>query len=121
MSLKNLRNKKGWSQEKLAEITGLSLRTIQRIEKQNHASISSLSKIAQAFEMDIEELKKHLNYKPLINFDKKIVIYLTVITMLIFINLTTNTKHLWFIYPMIGWGVPLFFNKYRSRYLSMSA
>ncbi len=37
MVIKNLRLKNGWSQEKLAELSNLSLRTIQRIEKDDSA------------------------------------------------------------------------------------
>jgi len=37
--LRNSEKKKAWSQDQLAEISGLSLRTIQRIEKSGNASL----------------------------------------------------------------------------------
>lgn len=55
--IKNYRNQKGLSQEELAEKTGLSLRTIQRIE--NEESIprgDSLQRLATVLEMNIEDL-----------------------------------------------------------------
>ncbi|TDF39922.1 XRE family transcriptional regulator [Alteromonadaceae bacterium M269] len=33
MSVKSLRQKSNWSQEQLAQLSGLNVRTIQRIEK----------------------------------------------------------------------------------------
>lgn len=47
--MKKLRNEKAWSQDQLAEISGLSLRTIQRIEKSGNASLESKKAIASAF------------------------------------------------------------------------
>lgn len=45
-----LRNTKAWSQQHLAEVSGLSLRTIQRIEKTQSASQESVKAIAAAFD-----------------------------------------------------------------------
>ena len=36
--------------------------------------------------------------------------YCTVIPILIFINLTTDTHNIWFPFPAIGWGIGLFFH-----------
>ena len=44
-----LRNAKAWSQQHLAEVSGLSLRTIQRIEKTQSASQESVKAIAAVF------------------------------------------------------------------------
>lgn len=55
--VKELRNRKGFSQEELAEITQLSLRTIQRIENgETEARGDSLKRIAQALNITPEEL-----------------------------------------------------------------
>ncbi len=56
MSLRMLRKQQMLSQEKLAENTGLSLRTIQRIESGEHASGASESKLAQYFATEIQNL-----------------------------------------------------------------
>jgi len=54
--LKKLRKNSGWSQERLAEISGLSLRTIQRIETSGNASLESQLAIATAFNISPSEL-----------------------------------------------------------------
>ncbi len=46
-----LRKERGWSQEKLAAISGLSERTIQRIEKNGNCSPDSKLALASAFEI----------------------------------------------------------------------
>lgn len=55
-SLKRLRTDKLWSQEQLAQASGLSLRTIQRVESSGNASMDSLAAIASALEADKDEL-----------------------------------------------------------------
>jgi DNA-binding XRE family transcriptional regulator/flagellar motor component MotA len=54
--LKKLRKYSGWSQERLAEISGLSLRTVQRIETGGNASLESQLAIATAFSVSPGEL-----------------------------------------------------------------
>lgn len=63
MVLKELRLDKGWSQEHLAEITGLSVRTIQRIEKGEKAGIESMNSLASVFEVPVSELTDVLDNK----------------------------------------------------------
>lgn len=46
------RSTRGWSQQQLAEISSLSLRTIQRIEKTGVSSKDSLQAIASAFDKE---------------------------------------------------------------------
>ena len=52
MLIQKLRLKKGWSQEQLAQASGLSARTIQRIEAGHPASTESLKSLAAVFEVD---------------------------------------------------------------------
>ena len=56
MKIRQLRLKKGWSQIQLAELSGLSLRTIQRIEKGNKPTIESLKALASVFETQWSDL-----------------------------------------------------------------
>ncbi len=49
--LKSLRIEKQWSQETLAEMTGLSVRTIQRIEQGHKASLESTKALNAIFEV----------------------------------------------------------------------
>lgn len=60
MIVKRLREKKNWSQEQLATLSGLSTRTIQRIESGNKASLESLKALASVFEIDISKLKEEI-------------------------------------------------------------
>jgi len=55
--IKKLRHSHGWSQEQLAQICGLSVRTIQRIERGHNAGLESLKCIAAVFNVDISKLQ----------------------------------------------------------------
>lgn len=56
MLIQKLRLKQGWSQQQLAEASGLSTRTIQRIEAGHPASVETLKSIAAVFEVDFASL-----------------------------------------------------------------
>ncbi|MCD2259516.1 helix-turn-helix domain-containing protein [Psychroserpens luteolus] len=69
--LKELRNQKGMSQEFLAEESGLSLRTVQRIENgESNPTGESLKRLSDALNVNLDELidwaiiedNKYLNY-----------------------------------------------------------
>lgn len=60
MILKNLRQQKNWSQEQLAQLSGLSLRTIQRIEGGNKASLESLKSLAAVFQIEVSVLEQEI-------------------------------------------------------------
>jgi transcriptional regulator with XRE-family HTH domain len=55
--IKAQRERRAWSQEHLAEVAGLGLRTIQRIEKTGAASYESARSLAAVFGMDVAELR----------------------------------------------------------------
>jgi len=54
--IKSERQKRAWSQEHLADASGLGLRTIQRIEKNGVASYESIRALAAVFSLRIEDL-----------------------------------------------------------------
>lgn len=54
--IKQLRQKHLWSQEELAAVTGLSHRTIQRIENEGTCSLESKKALAAAFNVPASEL-----------------------------------------------------------------
>ncbi len=56
MILKRLREDRKWSQEQLARMAGLSVRTIQRIERGHKASFESLKSLASVFEVNFSTL-----------------------------------------------------------------
>jgi transcriptional regulator with XRE-family HTH domain len=58
--VRELRLARGWSQAQLAELSGLSVRTIQRIENGTHPGLESLNVLARVFEVEIAELHADL-------------------------------------------------------------
>jgi transcriptional regulator with XRE-family HTH domain len=60
MIVKKLRTNKNWSQEQLASFSGLSIRTIQRVESGQSASIETLKALASVFEVDISKLTEEI-------------------------------------------------------------
>ncbi len=56
MLIQKLRLQRGWSQEQMAELSGLSVRTIQRIENGKPASAESLKSLASVFEIEFSTL-----------------------------------------------------------------
>jgi len=67
------RKNHSWSQDELATASGLSLRTIQRIENIGTASLQSLKAIAAALEVDLEHLKLPLE-KSLMKFEYRTIV-----------------------------------------------
>lgn len=57
MLINKLRLKKGWSQQQLAQVSGTSLRTIQRVEAGATASLETLKSLAAVFEVSLEDLQ----------------------------------------------------------------
>ncbi len=56
--IRAFRIQRGWTQEQLAEIAGISLRTVQRAEAANSAAFETIKAIAAAFETDFDRLLK---------------------------------------------------------------
>ena len=54
--IRQLREARGWSQEHLASICGLSPRTVQRLETEGNASLESRMAVAAALEVTAEDL-----------------------------------------------------------------
>ncbi|WP_312709402.1 helix-turn-helix transcriptional regulator [Stenotrophomonas sp.] len=57
--IRQFRQMRHWSQEQLAEISGLNVRTVQRVEQGDSASFDTRRALARAFELnDIDALNK---------------------------------------------------------------
>lgn len=54
--IKRWREERQWSQEHLAELAGVGLRTVQRVEKGEGASRETLMALAAAFNVDVSAL-----------------------------------------------------------------
>lgn len=55
-----------------------------------------------------EQAKKRLEAK--YGFYVHLFVYVAVNLMLVIINLSASSETLWFIYPLVGWGIGLFFH-----------
>ncbi|QZO11709.1 helix-turn-helix transcriptional regulator [Pseudoalteromonas piscicida] len=55
--IKLKRVERAWSQSELAQVSGLSLRTIQRIEKSGAASLESIKALAAVYEVNVMEIQ----------------------------------------------------------------
>lgn len=60
MIVKRLRKKNGWSQDQLATLSGLSLRTIQRVEAGHPASVETINSLSSTFETDITKFTEEI-------------------------------------------------------------
>jgi transcriptional regulator with XRE-family HTH domain len=56
--IKKMRLERHWSQDQLAEMSGLSIRTIQQIENGENAGLESLKSLASVFEPNITDSNK---------------------------------------------------------------
>lgn len=135
MIVKKLRLQKCWSQEQLSQFSGLSVRTIQRIERGHQASLESLKSLAAVFQININELqpekdmdthtnpnsnnnhstktikvdteeKKAMEYvEGVKSFYQSLVTYFIIIGCLTAVNLFTSPGYLWVLWCAGGWGV----------------
>ncbi|WP_288425907.1 2TM domain-containing protein [uncultured Agrobacterium sp.] len=131
MLIQKLRLQRGWSQEQLATVSGLSVRTIQRIEHGQSASLETLSALASVFEVDVSQLTEPLEkdmpntsltyteaeeaiafarVRRIRKFYLHVAQYVVVISALIIINLVSSSHYFWAIWPALGWGVALGLN-----------
>ena len=61
MIVRKLRLQRGWSQEQLAELTDLSVRTIQRAERGQKPSLETARSLASVFGVDISTFNRGVN------------------------------------------------------------
>ncbi|GIU11246.1 MULTISPECIES: helix-turn-helix domain-containing protein [Shewanella] len=56
ITVKTLRQEKGWTQQHLADACAISLRTVQRVEKEGSASNDTLLGLCAVFEIEQKKL-----------------------------------------------------------------
>lgn len=129
MSIQKMRLKRGWSQQQLADASGLSARTVQRIESGSPGSIESLKSIAAVFEVDFSTLTKDAimieenidtrSTEERIAFKRArrirdcylhLLMYFVVNIACVAINLLTTPHRLWFIGLTLFWGIGVIFH-----------
>lgn len=124
MSVQKLRLKNGWSQQQLAEASGLSVRTIQRIEAGYPGSTESLKSLAAVFEVNFsilnpeqamnsttsnlaeqQEAKAFAFVRKLRRFYIHLFWYAIVTLALLALNLIVTPQRMWAFWAMGGWGL----------------
>jgi transcriptional regulator with XRE-family HTH domain len=131
MLIQKLRLQRGWSQEQLAELSGLSVRTIQRLERGQPASVESLKALGAAFEVDFSDLKEPdmnattsqsvsndevlalAHVRKLRGFYIHLAQYFIIIAFLTVVNLMTSRHYYWVVWAALGWGVGILFHGLR--------
>lgn len=126
MLIQKLRLRRGWSQQQLADASGLSVRTVQRIEAGHPASTESLKALAAVFEVDFSTLSPEpamtdtaaapaerqedeaFKYvRKLRGFYLHLFRYVVVVLALLAINLIVTPHRMWAFWVMGGWGLGL--------------
>jgi transcriptional regulator with XRE-family HTH domain len=132
MLIQKLRLKQGWSQQQLAQASGLSVRTIQRIEAGHPASTETLKSLAAVFQVDFSTLTPEPamdNQTPQTNeqleaeafryvrrlrrFYLHLAKYLIVTLGLIAINRITSPTYMWSFWVAGGWGLGILLHTIR--------
>jgi len=112
-----LRDQQCWSQEDLALASGVSTRTIQRVENGAQASRETLQALAAAFDVEPHALlrKERAMQKATRNNDGAtlalwihLATYIGVIALLSSINIASQRSDFWVTWIAIGWGVGVF-------------
>ena len=123
MIVRKLRLQRGWSQDQLAEMSGLNVRTVQRIERGRAASLESLKSLAAVFETNVTDLQEEndmnnpnqLSYeeqrameyvRELKGFYMNLISFVIVMPFLYWLNLQTS-DYPWFWWVVFGWGLGL--------------
>jgi transcriptional regulator with XRE-family HTH domain len=131
MPIQKLRLQRGWSQEQLADLSGLSVRTIQRLERGQTASLESLKALAAVFDVELSLLKEpemgaamnqdiradealaFAHVRKIKAFYMHLAQYVVIIIGLAVVNLVTSPRYLWFLWAAGGWGVAVLFQGLR--------
>ena len=122
MLVQKLRLQRGWSQEDLAALSTLSVRTIQRIERGHTASMESLKALASVFEVDFLFLKEPDMNQPsapgvdrdealalahvrrIKGFYHHVMQFAAIVGVLAVMNYITNPHYPWVLWVALSWG-----------------
>lgn len=123
--IRGLREARGWSQEHLAEVAGLSARTVQRIEADGKASPESRMALAAALEVEASELgvlvattptgtdADNPSPAPRRSWRRHLLIYLTVCGALLLFDVLAHGTVTWSKWPLLGWGIGVLLHRLR--------
>lgn len=125
MFIQKLRLQRGWSQEDLAELSTLSVRTIQRIERGHTASAESLKALAAVFEVDFLSLKEpnmhtssaagvaadealaFAHVRRIKRFYNHAIQFAVGVGAMAVVNYATNPRYPWVLWVVVCWGSAL--------------
>jgi transcriptional regulator with XRE-family HTH domain len=124
--IRQLRETRGWSQEHLAEVAGISARTVQRVEAEGNAAPESRMAIAAALEIEAAELGLAPVVAPSVprkahGWRRHVPIYLLVCGGLVLGDVLAHGGVTWSRWPLLGWGVGLLLHWLRWREASSTA
>jgi transcriptional regulator with XRE-family HTH domain len=131
--IQKLRLQRGWSQEQLAELTGLSVRTIQRIERGQTPSAESLKALAAVLEVNFGALREaHMSspatpaanptdghdvsadealalakVRKIKGFYMHVAEYVLILAFLALVNVLTSPHRIWVQWAAIPWALVL--------------
>jgi transcriptional regulator with XRE-family HTH domain len=115
--IKKMRLERHWSQDQLSEMSGLSIRTIQRIENGENAGLESLKSLAAVFEIsitdsdktkEIEQIRKEEEYVQNVKgFYKLLVISILSLVVPFIIAVNDSSNWIVFFWILLSWGVIL--------------
>ena len=119
--VKEYRLKNAWSQEQLAELTSLSVRTIQRIENGHKPGLETLSALASVFKVNVSSLSESINHagetldsrisearfrvEQETRFYRALIIALLVCSVLMVVNYLFSPGSYWSVVVTIVWGL----------------
>ncbi|OBW96242.1 helix-turn-helix domain-containing protein [Gallibacterium salpingitidis] len=130
-SVKIWREKNGWTQETLAELTGLSTRTIHRVERGERVGLETWAALAAVFQVSIATLQQPpienevrsmitpeikialKKVRQIRDFYIQLSIYFVINLLLFLINLIMTPDYWWVIWVVIGWGIGILIKAFR--------
>ncbi|ASM01704.1 helix-turn-helix domain-containing protein [Serratia marcescens] len=130
--IRPLRLEKGWSQEQLAAIAGLSTRTVQRIENGEQASLETLTAIAAALGVQVsdlnappqtpqEETPEAQRLRRQVAAEGKLlsmaVRFAVISAILLAVNVFTHPHYLWALWAIGGMSLALIMRAVRTLLL----
>ncbi len=115
--IKKMRLERHWSQDQLAEISGLSIRTIQRIENGENAGLESLKSLGAVFEINIVDSDKKVEMEQIRKEEESVqnikgfykLLTVAILSLLVPFILAVSNSSNWnvFLWILLSWGVLL--------------
>ncbi len=128
MIIRKLRLQHNWSQEQLAEMAGLSVRTVQRAERGMSIGIESLKALGAVFDVDLiqlhqpkaneemtmreenmtwEEQRALEHVRDVKSFYTHLITFAVIVLSLFIFNYTFTPQYIWAWWVLFGWGIGL--------------